>query len=173
MKNHDSCQYDMHDRTPNTDAASPRLFDCHRIEVVVGNETRESQDELLAQLIPVETEPTPQNASTRCYRHEDLKAMPISQHPLLLQSISGILYECDPMCLQWGHNEDEYDPEAVSIIYALHDAKSADDVANVVVREFQHWFSYDLSPYKDNPKFVRMCWRIWTAWFTHHKPDIL
>ena len=173
----DSSDDNTYGRTLNTDDASPRLFDCHHVylEVDVTEEDGRplTEEDLLAFLTPVEPHPVTQDTNSNSYCHKQFKAMVRSQYPLLLQSISAILYDCDPICLNFEGNDDEYDPEAISIIYELQNAKSAKDVSSIVIRQFQEWLCYDLSPYKDNPKFIRMCQGIWMAWCAHEKPQIL
>lgn len=170
----DSSDDNTYGRTLNTDDASPRLFDCHHlyVEVTAEDDTHLTEEDLAALLPLLEPPSSTQDTNTPSYRHKQFKAMVRSQHPQLLQSISSILYNCDPMCLNFDCNGDEYDPEAISIIYELQDAKSAKDVANIVIGQFQEWFGEDLSPFKANDKFIRMCRSIWMAWCAHDKPHI-
>ena len=166
-------------KTLNSDAASPRLFECHQIviELTEEDETPVNEEDRLAfrSLVASLLEPNPatQDTDSDRYCYKQFNEMVRSQQPLLLRHISTILYECDPVCLNYGFNDDEYDPEAISIIYELQDAKSAQDSSDIVIRQIQEWFGEDLSPYKDNGKFLRMCQRIWMVWCAHGKPRIL
>ena len=171
----DSSDDKTYGRTLNTDDASPRLFDCHHVhlEVTAVDGIPLTEEDHLALLPLFEPHPVTEDTSSDSYCHEQFKAMVRSQHPLLMQSISAILYDCDPNCLNFEGNDDEYDPEAISIIYELQNAKSAKDVSSIAIRQFQEWLCYDISPYKDNPKFIRMCQSIWMAWCAHEKPIIL
>ena len=162
-------------RTLNTDATSPRLFDCNYLSIEITAEddvpprTEEDRLALLSLLAPP---PANEDTSSDGYCHKQFQALVRSQQPLLLRHIAAILYECDPACLNFGCNDDEYDPEAISIIYELQNAKGAEDVANIVIQEFQAWLGEDLSPFRANDKFIRMCRSIWMAWCAHDKPHI-
>ena len=163
---------DSYNKTANTDDTSPRLFECNLTIVEIDDDTHEDSDELLRLL-----ENNGESISTDGSRKdsdnwESLKITITSQHPLLLKEISSILFESDPMCLNFGTNNDEYDPEAISIISELSEAQSVEDVADIVIVQFRKWFDCDLSPYKDNDKFKRMSRRIWLAWCAHNNQQI-
>ena len=155
-------------KTPNTDDNSPRLFDCNPIIVELDGDTHETGEDLLKLLEDNGESLSTDEARNDSDSWESIKMKIRTQHPLLLTVISSILFESDPMCLNFGSNDDEYDPEAISIISELTVAKSTEDVANIVIVQFLHWFDCDLSPYKDNDKFIRMSQRIWLAWCEYH-----
>lgn len=152
------------DKTPNTDDTSQRLFECNHMVVVLDGNSQDDSEDLLHLLYTNGSPLAADEASKDSDNWDSLKSTITSQHPLLLKAISAILFESDPMCLNFYTNDDEYDPEAISIISELNGAKSVDDAADIVIEQFQHWFDCDLSPYKDNSKFIRMSRRIWVAW---------
>jgi len=156
-----------YDKTPNTDDTSPRLFECNTIIVEIDGDTHENSGDLLKLLEDNGESLSTDDARKDSDSWESIKTKIRTQHPLLLKVISSILIECDPMCLNFGTNDDEYDPEAISIISELNVAKNAEDAADIVIVQFRNWFGRDLSPYKDNGKFKQMSKRIWLAWCEH------
>jgi hypothetical protein len=151
-------------KMPNTDDTSPRLFECNQIIVEIDGDTDDNSEDLLNLLENVGRHPATDETRNDSNNWESLKILIRNQHPLLLKEVSSILFESDPMCLNFDNNVDEYDPEAVSIISELSEAQSPEDVADIVIVQFRNWFDCDLSPYKDNDKFTRMSKRIWLAW---------
>lgn len=54
--------------------------------------------------------------------------------------LSGILFDEDPVGINFEVNEDEYEPEAGTILPRLRGLCSADDVRQVVHEELAAWF---------------------------------
>ena len=148
-------------KTLNTDTSSHRLFNFKYLKVEVGDGHHESDvSDLLAQLIPVD------NGRTR----DDQPVMPtLSDEDRdalrgVIRNISTILYECDPMCLNFYTNTDEYDPEAESIVVLFKNKKAVDDVGQMIVDVFMRWFNRDFSEYKFDSKWIHMAQRTSLAW---------
>ncbi len=158
---------DFYDKIPNTDDTSPHLFECNLIFVEIDGDTHEDSNELLKLLENFDRLSATDEAKNDSDNWESLEMKIRAQHPFLLKELSSILFESDPMCLNFGNNNDEYDPEAVSIISELSEEQRPEDVADIVIVQFRNWFDCDLSPYKDNDKFTKMSKRIWLAWCTH------
>jgi hypothetical protein len=59
---------------------------------------------------------------------------------LLYNTVTTLLFEADPMGINFGDNADEYDPETSSILPRLASAKTADDIQTIVHEEFCRWF---------------------------------
>ena len=84
--------------------------------------------------------------------------------PELFATVSTILFECDPIGINFGDNTDEYDAEAGSIIPRLSECTTHDDARRVIYEEFSKWFSGtagDESRYDDAAK------KIWAVWMRH------
>ena len=64
-----------------------------------------------------------------------------AEYSELFASVSAILFECDPIGINFDDNTDEYDAEAGSIIPRLRECSSEDDVRRVIHEEFIKWFS--------------------------------
>jgi len=53
----------------------------------------------------------------------------------------ALLFEMDPMRLNFGGNVDEYSPEVRTILKRLPECSSPEDLSRVMVEEFKSWFS--------------------------------
>ena len=58
----------------------------------------------------------------------------------LFDEISALLFQHDPIGINFDHNTDEYEIETGTILPRLHHCRSADDVQKVVHEEFVRWF---------------------------------
>jgi hypothetical protein len=54
--------------------------------------------------------------------------------------VSAVLFEIDPMGINFESNTDEYEPEAGTIIPRLGQASTVQDVEALIHEEFCHWF---------------------------------
>ena len=77
----------------------------------------------------------------------------------LLRSIGELLFQDDPIGINFGHNTDEYHPEAETILKRLPSAQSEEDVAQIVYEEFVHWF--DESTAGDAERYRPVAADIW------------
>lgn len=57
------------------------------------------------------------------------------------QRLEALLFEEDPIGLNFGHNTDEYDPEVQAILPRLRSCATVDDVQAVVHDEFMRLFA--------------------------------
>jgi hypothetical protein len=64
-----------------------------------------------------------------------------SDHAELFASVSAILFECDPIGINFEDNIDEYDAEAGSISPRLRECSTEGDVRRIIHEEFRKWFS--------------------------------
>ena len=155
----------MSGKERNTDPNSPRLFVCEYTTIVLDDDDGDvsselGSSELLDLLEPVHDDcSNPSQTAIPTLSDKEREEM-----KPVIRKVSTILFECDPMCLNFGSNRDEYDPEAVTIISMLKYRESVDDAVDIIVDSFRHWFDQDLSEYKTDRKFIRMAKRIWVAW---------
>ena len=86
-------------------------------------------------------------------------------HGELLAAVARILFEEDPMGVNYDTNTDEYEPEAGTVIPRLKECRSATDVARIVHQECARWFA----PGGAGPesKYARVGERIWDVWHNH------
>ncbi|MBF7074612.1 hypothetical protein ISG33_14495 [Glaciecola sp. MH2013] len=77
--------------------------------------------------------------------------------------VSRILYDNDIEGINFGVNDDEYEPEVGTILPRLHDASSVEDIQLILSEEFNHWFgsNRELDEYYDSAK------EIWAAWLSY------
>jgi len=54
--------------------------------------------------------------------------------------IAALLFQYDPIGVNFDHNTDEYEVETETILPRLSGCQSADDVLQIVHQEFVRWF---------------------------------
>ena len=59
--------------------------------------------------------------------------------------LQALLFEDDPIGINFGDNTDEYNPEVRTILPRLASCRTADDVQTVVHAEFCRWFDADIA----------------------------
>ncbi len=76
--------------------------------------------------------------------------------------LEQVLHRHDPMSLaSMGAPADEYEPEAGTIAERLPTAASAEDVAAVMVEEFERWFGAEITPPRS--AFTDAADEVWAA----------
>jgi hypothetical protein len=90
--------------------------------------------------------------------HKLIKA----KYDLLYNTVTTLLFEADPIGINFGENSDEYDPETSSILPRLSSAKTVDDVQTIVHEEFCRWFGLEDAGPRD--KYQDVSRDIWEAW---------
>ena len=58
----------------------------------------------------------------------------------LFDVIAALLFQYDPIGVNFDHNTDEYEVETETILPRLSGCQSADDVLQIVHQEFVRWF---------------------------------
>jgi len=76
--------------------------------------------------------------------------------------IQKILFEHDPVGINFGINEDEYAPEAGTILKRLPEAKSAKELCTIVHEEFVNWFGEETAGRPEN--YTNIAQAIWDIW---------
>ncbi|MGV2288720.1 hypothetical protein AAHK20_08380 [Trinickia sp. YCB016] len=64
---------------------------------------------------------------------------------VLFSEVSRILFEIDPICINFGENFDEYDTEAHDIVARLQAGIDSSDVGEICRAVFQRWFSPEMA----------------------------
>ncbi|MFZ5892669.1 MAG: hypothetical protein ACOY0T_16540 [Myxococcota bacterium] len=59
--------------------------------------------------------------------------------------LEALLFEEDPLGINFGHNTDEYAPEVGTILPLLRTCRSVEDVQDVIHSEFSRWFDADIA----------------------------
>ncbi len=82
----------------------------------------------------------------------------------LYTDIEEILFRLDPMGINLGNNNDEYNPEVHTILPRLKETNSEADVHNIVYEEFVRWFGADSAGSRDSQSYKEAAKEIWAAW---------
>lgn len=80
----------------------------------------------------------------------------------LYAEVATILFEHDPVGINFETNADEYEPEVDAILPRLTTARGAQDVRRIVFEEFVRLFSPD--EVGDESRFTALAEAIWTAY---------
>jgi|ERR1700690_959274 hypothetical protein len=85
-----------------------------------------------------------------------------AEYGALYTSLAMLLFRADPIGISFDNTEDEYEPEAGTILPRLRNCQSADDVLQVVHQEFVRWFD----PVTAGPKqhYAQIASEIWQLW---------
>jgi hypothetical protein len=78
----------------------------------------------------------------------------------LYDRVAAILFEEDPVGINFEDNTDEYEPETDTILPRLKFCRSAEEVRSVVHEEFVRWFDGHVAGPQD--RYGRIAKRIWT-----------
>ncbi|MCL2310520.1 MAG: hypothetical protein FWC42_09705 [Proteobacteria bacterium] len=92
------------------------------------------------------------------------------RYGVLFEKVSAILFEADPMGINFVSNTDEYEPETSTIIPRLVQASSVWDVEVIVREEFCRWFGLDELGTREH--FRPIAEKIWDAWETFNRRNI-
>lgn len=82
--------------------------------------------------------------------------------PEFFAAVSKLMFEHDPISINFGENTDEYESEAGSVIPRLKNCASADDATTVVHEEFQGWFGKNSAG--DRSRYASLAKDIWVLW---------
>jgi hypothetical protein len=80
----------------------------------------------------------------------------------LFERITTLLFEGDPMGINFETNTDEYEPEVETILPRLSSATSAQDVETIVHEEFCRWFGVEEAGPPQS--YQALSARIWEEW---------
>ena len=81
----------------------------------------------------------------------------------LYYCVSAILFENDIENINFGSNDDEYEPEAGTILPRLPEAESAADVQVIIKEEFNVWFGHE----RELEEFEVVAKEVWSAWLSY------
>jgi hypothetical protein len=84
------------------------------------------------------------------------------KYGFLFDTVTALLFQSDPIGINFDDNTDEYEPETGTILPRLVGAKSVDDVQTIVYEEFCRWFDPEGAGSHDAYREVSV--KIWDAW---------
>jgi len=79
----------------------------------------------------------------------------------LVAEVSAILFESDPIGINFEWNTDEYDSEAETILLRLGDARGPEDVQRIAHEEFVLWFDEKIAG--PPARYAEVARAIWAA----------
>lgn len=82
--------------------------------------------------------------------------------PEFFGAVSKLMFEHDPISINFGENTDEYEAEAGTVLPRLSSCASADDVTTVVHEEFLRWFGKDTAG--ERRRYTSLGKDIWVLW---------
>jgi hypothetical protein len=85
-----------------------------------------------------------------------------AEYGQLFDSVAALLFQRDPVGINFDENTDEYEPETGTILPRLRTCRSADDVRRVVHEEFVRWF--DASTAGSQERYAQIAEEIWALW---------
>jgi hypothetical protein len=79
----------------------------------------------------------------------------------LFDEIAALLFQYDPIGINYDHNTDEYEVETETILPRLSGCQSADDVLQIVHQEFVRWFDPVIAgPQRRYAEVASEIWRV-------------
>jgi hypothetical protein len=80
----------------------------------------------------------------------------------VVDEIVHLLFERDPIGINFESNTDEYEPEAETITLRLQASATVDDVIRIVHEEFVHWFGAETAG--PQARYKAIAGAIWNLW---------
>lgn len=87
--------------------------------------------------------------------------------PQLFAAVSEAMFRHDPIGINFGHNTDEYDAEAGTVIPRLTECKSVFDVEGVLHEEFINWFGVETA--RSRAVYSPLAAEVWRLWNERHE----
>ena len=85
----------------------------------------------------------------------------------LFNEVSMILFQHDPIGINFETNADEYEPEVGTILPRLRRCRSARDVRAMIPQEFCRWFGTDIAGPPE--RYETVATEIWRVWLLHQR----
>ncbi|WP_245645671.1 hypothetical protein [Pseudonocardia acaciae] len=98
----------------------------------------------------------------RVVAQQETRRRQLAGQSALVARLEELLYRHDPIGLNFGHNADEYRPEAETITLRIPEAATEHDLQRIVHEEFVHWFGSDTAgPEARYASITREFWEIY------------
>jgi hypothetical protein len=79
----------------------------------------------------------------------------------LSDAVAALLFQYDPVGINFEVNPDEYETETRTILPRLRDCQSVDDVRRVIYEEFVRWFAGSAGSEEHYAQVANEVWRLW------------
>ncbi len=94
----------------------------------------------------------------------EIRKKEIKEYENLLNSITEILSRHDPIGISFGEIDNEYEPEAKTILHKLDRYNSVEDVIKMVHQDFKSWFFPEIAGEAENyQKIAEEIWILWSS----------
>jgi hypothetical protein len=80
----------------------------------------------------------------------------------LFDATAALLFQHDPIGINFDNNTGEYQPEAETILPRLSSCQSSDEALNVVHEEFVRWFGADTAGPRE--RYEQVASELWQLW---------
>lgn len=87
----------------------------------------------------------------------------------LFEEMTTLLFQHDPIGINFEENTDEYEPEVGTILPRLKDAATTSDVLDIVHEEFVRWFDEQIAGDKEHYREIAN--DIWKLWRRHTRNE--
>jgi hypothetical protein len=84
------------------------------------------------------------------------------KYKTLFDRLSKLLFEADPVGINFEDNTDEHEPEVGTILPRLESAKSVEDVQIIVHEAFSQWFESDSAGSREH--YASISREVWSEW---------
>ncbi len=91
------------------------------------------------------------------------------EYGVLYDRLVALLFESDPIDINYGFNTDEYEPEVGTILPRLKYAETVQDVETIIHEEFCRWFdAEDVGP---RNRYQAIATEVWREWCDFNQPQ--
>jgi hypothetical protein len=90
------------------------------------------------------------------------------EYGALFDALSKLLFEADPIGINFETNTDEYEPEVGAIIPQLEHANTEDDARQIIHAEFCRWF--DAKTAGPIEAYGEIAAKVWAEWQRYRRP---
>ena len=98
---------------------------------------------------------------TEIRRAAEVRRSALVGREALVAEVSAILFDADPIGINFEENTDEYDSEAETIVLRLDEAHGPADVERIAYQEFVHWFDDQIAG--PSTRYAAVGRAIWAA----------
>lgn len=95
----------------------------------------------------------------------------VAGHEEIVRRVSALLFDADPIGINFDENTDEYDPEAQAIVVRLLDGTPQSDLDAAVYETFAYFFGPEVEEIGPASRYHDVSEQIWAAWCTYRQSE--